>query len=514
MTTHWKKQKKGLSFGFVASILAGTASFMAFDAHFCKAAAQSSNLLRGPLEVDDQIAPSPRPTNLQRRTNPTQQLGTGRQATSLPVRQNTRTQNGTSPSSMPDTTGTTPLRSTATRTQAQDLRINDPYTRGRRLRMEEDPYAALGIRAGGITYFPSIEIAGGYTTNSAQISSSGGAGLLQASPALRWQSDWTRHSFTGDIRTSYSRYLDTNQDGRPTLDGSMLGTMDVQRDLKINLGSQMAIRSESISSADLPAAAAERPNVYTYGVYGGLQKTFNRVEINWRINTDRTDYDSVKLSDGSTFSNDDRSMMAYGTRLRTSYEIHPGMKPYLEGDLDQRVHDDRRDRNGYARDSYGWGLKAGTTYEITRLLTLDGNIGYASRQFDDSRLQNLHGITTDISLIWTPTALTTVRLRGSTNLEETTLAGVQGRIARTISADVTHALRRNISLNMLMAYTRSDYQGLSRDDNFLSGRLRLDYKVDRMWSLFGSLNHERSTSSIAGQDYKASTFLMGVRAQR
>jgi hypothetical protein len=216
MTTHQKKQKKSLSVGWIASVLTSTVSLLVLEG-LCfdtSAHSQSTTSLRGPLEADDQIAPTPRATNLQRRTNPTQQLDQQRGIVSVPVRQSTRSpiNTGSQPSS-PQTTGSAAARSTAVRTQAQDMRINDPYTRGRRLRMEDDPYAALGIRAGAMTYFPSLELAGGYTTNSAQISSSGGAGLLQAAPALRWQSDWTRHSFTGDIRSSYSRYLDGNQDG-------------------------------------------------------------------------------------------------------------------------------------------------------------------------------------------------------------------------------------------------------------------------------------------------------------
>ena len=47
------------------------------------------------------------------------------------------------------------------------------------------------------------------------------------------------------------------------------------------------------------------------------------------------------------------------------------------------------DRFGYLRDSNGGYIKAGTTFEFTRLLIGEASIGYAARSYTDPRLENL-----------------------------------------------------------------------------------------------------------------------------
>ena len=49
---------------------------------------------------------------------------------------------------------------------------------------------------------------------------------------------------------------------------------------------------------------------------------------------DRSEYQDSVLSDGSTSSNRDRHFYHYGTTLRGSYELTPGVKPFVEASLD------------------------------------------------------------------------------------------------------------------------------------------------------------------------------------
>ena len=81
---------------------------------------------------------------------------------------------------------------------------------------------------------------------------------------------------------------------------------------------------------------------------------------------DRTAYTNSNLTDGSTFSNDDRDFNQYGGVGRFSYELKPGLKPFVEIQGDTRVHDQAADRNGFFRDSNGGYAKVGTSFEFSR----------------------------------------------------------------------------------------------------------------------------------------------------
>jgi len=87
------------------------------------------------------------------------------------------------------------------------------------------------------------------------------------------------------------------------------------------------------------------------------------------------------------------------------------------------VHDEKLDRSGYARDSTGGYVKAGTSFEFTRILFGEISIGYAARDYVDNRLDRLQGLLVSSSLTWQATPLTTGKFISDTQIAETTLPG-------------------------------------------------------------------------------------------
>lgn len=526
-----------LKSGLILALITGAATLC-----LQSAASAQSVPLRGPLASDEQAVPNVQneqvatPLNLSRYSNEKTMGARNNTTRSLAARNNTnnlsqqkgqrepsyrqiRTQPQTTNAlPLPTNTPAEPLNTGSAQTRAQplDARVTNPYrsTQSRRRAPTTDPYAPLGIEASSLILYPAIEIGGGYDTNASRARNGDGAAFLQARPELKVQSDWVRHSLNADLRSSYTRYLEGDDTDRPTLNATINGVIDATKTLKFNAGLSANIQSEGANNADLPANAAERPSVYTTGASLGATQTFNRLSFDLRGSVERSQYDDVKLINGTKFSNDDRNRNTYGVRLRTGYEIHPGLMPFVEVGMDQRKYDDRLDRNNLARSSKGYAVRVGSTYEITRLITAEASVGYGLRNYDDATLRDLKGISTDFTLTWTPTQLTTVKLRGTTALDETTLLGSSGSVSRTVELEATHALRTNVSLTPSISYTRQDYQGLNRTDDFIRTMLRTDYKLSREMSVFGSYGFEHLSSSAAGQDYNAHIFLMGMRFQR
>ena len=72
--------------------------------------------------------------------------------------------------------------------------------------------------------------------------------------------------------------------------------------------------------------------------------------------------------------------------MRASYEVFPGVKPFVEVGADTRKHDLQFDRNGFQRDfDRRSRRKVGITFEITRKLTGEVSVGYLTRQLPGSR---------------------------------------------------------------------------------------------------------------------------------
>lgn len=379
---------------------------------------------------------------------------------------------------------------------------------------EDDPYAPIGIRTGAFVLRPSIEVMGGYDSNAPRTSSGRGSALVTVTPELTVRSDWQRHSFGADIRSSYTAYRATPELDRPTLDAKMNGRIDVSRHTRVDLEGRVLVGTDNPGSPNLQAGLARLPIYTTVGGTAGVTQRFNRVEVGLKGSIDRTVYGASSLTDGTASSNADRNYNQYGTALRGSYELTPGVKPFVEVGFDNRVHDSETDASGLRRDSRGFSAKAGTSFELTRKLTGEFAVGHVTRTYADPTLADLRGMIVDGSLVWTVSALTAVKLNARSTAEESTQAGVSGALKRDVDLQVEHAFRRWLIGTAKLGYGLDTYQGSGREDQRYTASAALTYKLTRTVAVKGEFRQEWLRSNLPGNDYTASIAMLGIRLQR
>jgi hypothetical protein len=380
----------------------------------------------------------------------------------------------------------------------------------------EDPYAPLGIRAGAFDLFPAIELSGGYDTNPGQSQNKKGAWLYTVVPELKAQSNWSRHELKADLRGSYTGYSpdQTPTLSRPYLNGKVDGRIDVTRQTRVDLGSRVLVSTDNPGSPNLQAGLAKLPIYTTFGGNAGLGHRFNRFELSIKGDAERTVYQNSKLTDSSIASNEDRNYDQYSGTLRGGYELLPGVMPFAEVTADTRVHDLQTDFSGFQRDSKGLTGKVGTTFKLTSLLTGEIALGYTKRTYEDMRLEDLTGLIGDASLIWTASALTTVKFTGSSTVGESTQAGVSGVLYRDVGVKLDHAFQRWLIGSVKAGFGDDDYVGSVREDKRYSVGAGLTYKFNRGLQLKGEFRQNWLHSNVAGNSYAESAFLLGLRVQR
>jgi hypothetical protein len=400
----------------------------------------------------------------------------------------------------------------------------------------DDPYAALGIRSGGITYFPAVELIGGYDTNPARTPGGKGASLYSVAPELLVQSNWAVHELKAELRGSYTGYSpDTTPTlSRPNFNGKVDGRVDVTRDTRIDLGSRVLVATDNPGSPNLEAGLAKLPVFTRFGGNLGLGQKFNRLDVSIKGDAERTSYQDSTLTDGTTASNKDRNYDQYGVTLRGGYELSPGVTPFVEVSADTRKHDLNADISGYQRDSKGLTGKVGSTFELSRLLVGEVAIGYTRRNYEDPRLNNLSGLIGNASLVWTVNALTSVKLSAASTVGESTIAGVSGVLYRDVGLQVDHSFRRWLIGSAKIGFGIDTYKGADvitgidpvcgcvvtspgggdRQDKRFSAGLGLTYKLSRTVQLKGEFRQDWLRSNVTGNDYQASIFMLGVRLQQ
>ncbi len=189
------------------------------------------------------------------------------------------------------------------------------------------------------------------------------------------------------------------------------------------------------------------------------------------------------------------------------------MKPFVEVQGDSRVHDLYLDRAGYARDSSGGYAKVGTSFEFTRMLFGEISIGYAMRDYADTRLNRLEGLLTTASLTWTATPLTTAKFYSDTQIGETTLPGTSGVLSRTYTIEVDHDFRRWLTAIGKFTYGTLEYQGDNRNDTIYSVSADLIYKMTRSLWIKGTVRRDWLDSNQPLQSSASTVVMLGVRVQ-
>ncbi|MFN3671758.1 MAG: outer membrane beta-barrel protein, partial [Bosea sp. (in: a-proteobacteria)] len=385
----------------------------------------------------------------------------------------------------------------------------------RRPAVEEDPYAPLGLRLGSVTLRPAITNSIGYDTNPQRVSGAprNGSAFSRHEGEIGVQSDWNVHELTGQLRGGYFNYFRDSDASRPDADGTLALRLDATRDTRILLETRARLDTQRPGSPDLNAPVQGRPQIYQYGGSAGVSHDINRLQLTLRGSVDRSDYEDATLTNGAKLSQKDRNQTQYGVRLRASYELTPGLRPFIQGEADTRQFDQARDSSGYARSSTGLTGRVGSTFELSRLVTGEISVGYQDRAYDDNRLKNLRGLVGDAAVIWQPTPLTTVTLRGTSELGDTTIAGSSGTTARRATLEVAHALRRNLTVTGFGSISRTDYEGQGLREDLASYGARLDYKLTRSVSIRASFTQERLISTAQGSDYTANIAQVGLRLQ-
>lgn len=395
----------------------------------------------------------------------------------------------------------------------------------KRLRVDDDPFGAVGDYAGSFLIKSALELRGGYDTNPGRTVVPKGSPFYVVAPEFLAVSDWERHALVADLKGSFTGYTNTfppvdgvvssaptNLD-RPDFNGHVDGRLDVSRDTRLLGQTRLRLATDNPGSPNIQAGLAKYPVYATFGGTFGVDQNFNRLQLSGGAAVDRTVYQNSQLTDGTSTSNDDRNYNQFGGLGRVSYDLIPGLKPFGEIEGNVRSHDLLVDRNGYQRNSSGGSVRAGSTFEFSRILTGELALGWAARTYEDPRLLPLQGLLTSASLVWVATPLTTAKFFATTTINETTVPGVSGVLTRTYTAEVDHDFRRWLTGIGKFTWGTQTYQGDQRFDRFYSLSGDLIYKMNRNFWLTGTLRRDWLDSNQPGNSTASTVVMLGVRLQ-
>src|SRR5580692_222703 len=170
----------------------------------------------------------------------------------------------------------------------------------KRLKVDDDPFGAVGDYAGSFLIKSAVELSGGYDTNPGRLPQEKGLPFWMVAPEFLAVSDWERHALVADLRGSFTGYggnLPATVDGaaspsptnvdRPNFNGHVDGRFDISEDTHLTAQARLLVSTDNPGSPNIQAGLARYPVYASFGGTFGFDQKFNRLEISAGATVDR-----------------------------------------------------------------------------------------------------------------------------------------------------------------------------------------------------------------------------------
>jgi hypothetical protein len=360
---------------------------------------------------------------------------------------------------------------------------------------------ALGLHLGGFYVFPSLTNGISYNDNVfAADNNEQGDFLYTLEPQLAVRSDWNRHAVGLAAGGQLGYYFDETGENYQDAFATASGRLDILSSTALR--GTIDLRREHEERGDPNDVAGAEPTVF-YNFSGALEGShrFNRVTISAGGEVRHYDYEDVDAQGGGTIDQDDRDRMGYRPGVKVAYEFIDGYAAFVRAEGDIRRYDNGADSDGINRDSQGYDVVGGASFDLTGLLFGEAFAGVRQRFFEDSQFETATSPVVGATLTWIPTGLTTVALKVDNAFIESTDINSSGYNSTGIGVTVDHELLRNLILSAGAGFRYDDFEGISREDKFFTGSAGASYLMNRWLSLGARYTYSNRNSNEAGNDY-------------
>ena len=391
--------------------------------------------------------------------------------------------------------------------------LPEPVPVPRRKKVPVDPYAPTGIGLGNLSLYPSLNIGTTYTSNvsKAPKGAQGDVGL-RVRPALRFDSDWSRHAWSGAASGDWVWYEDQAELDSRKADISTRYRLDIRHHTRAEFDASYSLDQSGIEDSEVPdAAIGNRTDHLASASVAGIHD-FGRLEARLKAGAAWRLYEDVELAGGGSEDNSDRDYVEPLLSVRTTYTDPPSLRPFVELAYTPRLHEQTIDRSGLRRDSEGASASLGLTVDHGPIWAGEVAVAYLVRDYRDDSLDTIRALGLDANLNWSPTELTMVILTAATALGETASATSSGTRNWRFGSHLRHAFRDNLDL---LAGVDVEFEKHDRgtDVTFDTG-VGFEWALNPSWAWTLSYDATWFNSAVAGGDYEEHRFSVGMTIQR
>ena len=364
-----------------------------------------------------------------------------------------------------------------------------------------DPDKVTGYDDGAFQLKPSLEI-GTVATNNVNLSSTNRQADigLRLRPSLAFQSEWSRHSWRGNVSAEWLSYLATPSANTFTGTAETAFRLDIRHTTYADFTANANVTSTSAGTSEVPNTAVGNRQDWNLGTTAAINHDFGPMQGRLKFGITRQAFGNVALSGGGAENNADRNYIEPSLSLRGTWGSPAArLKPYVELTYDLRFHEQTLDRNGQKRNSQGVGAALGVTLQDGPIWTGDFSANFIARSYDDPALKTAMAVGLNGSLTWSPTPLWNVVASSGVGLAESEVIGVSATPSWNAGLNASYAMRNNITLRAGASATLTNNStGL---DTTLVASTGAEWQLNPYLSLSGTLQSTWFNAAAAGSSY-------------
>ncbi|HKX88278.1 MAG TPA: outer membrane beta-barrel protein [Sphingopyxis sp.] len=364
-------------------------------------------------------------------------------------------------------------------------------------------YTPEPIHVGTLELLPRMAIGVGYDDNLyAQPDDEIGDAYVRIRPRLSLvrPSPDLRLSLDGEL--DLLRYADRSSENATQYSVNAGALYTISKSDTLNLTLRHGRYSQERVSPDSPTQASRPVRFDLSGGTATYTHVFNRLRVRGVVDIENRNYGDSVTPGGEEIDQDFRDHTVYTGTAIGEYALSPSVALFVAGSVNKR---DYRERIGpvAARDSKGFDLAAGASFELGRKARGSLRLGYLHQDYRPAEFEDVSGFLVRGELAYFLTPLVTITGTVDRGIRETGVNGATGFLATNMTLRADYELLRNLIISAGGELEKRNFNNIDRQDDRWTWRGSASYLVSKRMALRFDLQRRTQSSQgiTAGREF-------------
>lgn len=388
------------------------------------------------------------------------------------------------------------------------------FKRSDRLGVRDRPqpeYDPVPYRVDGVEIMPSINIDTIYDSNIFAVSDANDDLIVRVKPRVTASTQLGSFNIATAAEVERRQYLSADSQSTTDYTLGLRGRFDIGRDGQIYAGTRNGQSTEDRADPASPLNLQE-PVQYRYAsAFLGAAQSFNRLRIAARAGVETRNYEDGRDGLDVLVDQDFRNRTLLTGDLGAEFAISPDTSVFVNGSVNRRDYKSQPLLSP-SRDSKGYEITAGTSFQLSKLIRSEIGVGYFQQDFEDAAFEDVDGFAARAKLEYFITPLVTLTARANRGVEESSTLGSGAYVTTSFSLTADYELLRNLIVSANISHERDRFQDIDRDYNITGAKMGVEWRLAPRYSLHAQYDFrdQDASGTFPGREFSRHRFLAGI----